>query len=295
MGRSLHRHLRGRCLGAAFPDSYVDRFRAAALRTWNLVHTGKDDGVHLGAPNAWDNRNNVSKFDPPKTPDPGYFDFATPRFAGGTWQYDLFADQRTNEQCGIFVEDWKGPAECNCLTAPSDPSIPDPNHPSLPKVFLGPYQMTVMNGLYLVLALRLAGTNHHSIAAAALKAAEAQFGFFRAWFGRDPRQPLNEAPSLLLTQRDRTALVRERVAWYANDDQVGYWDPETCWGGDQGLVLGGLVDYLSGVSPGRRHEQGGSPTDRVRGQELDEAERILHDRSVVSTRAIRALAWLPGR
>jgi hypothetical protein len=105
--------------------------------------------------------------------------------------------------------------------------------------------MTVMNGLYLVLALRLAGTNHDSIAAAALKAAEAQFGFFRAWFGRDPQQPLNKAPSLLLTQRDRTALVRERVAWYANDDQVGYWDPETCWGGDQGLVLGGLVDYLA--------------------------------------------------
>jgi hypothetical protein len=42
---------------------------------------------------------------------------------------------------------WKGPAECNAGTNPSNPAILG--------LTLGPYQVTVVNGLYFVLALRL--------------------------------------------------------------------------------------------------------------------------------------------
>jgi hypothetical protein len=54
------------------------------------------------------------------------------------------------------------------MTNPSDPSL----------INLGPFQLTVVNGLYLFHALRLAGTRHHGIAAAALDVARSRAGRF---------------------------------------------------------------------------------------------------------------------
>ena len=57
----------------------------------------------------------------------------------------------------------------------------------------------------------------------------------------------------LLSQYDpSTALIRERVSTYAAEGgrypQVNGWDQGTYWTGDQGLILGGLTDYLK-LSP----------------------------------------------
>jgi hypothetical protein len=100
----------------------------------------------------------------------------------------------------------------------------------------------VVNGLYFVLALRLRAAG---VAEGTGRAANNLHGFLTRWFGLGPRE------SLLKTFKDGTALVRERVSTYADGHPVENWDSKTCWGGDQGLILGGLVDYLA-LHPGDR-------------------------------------------
>src|SRR5262249_6412803 len=55
--------------------------------------------------------------------------------------------------------------------------------------------------------------------------------------------------SLLQKFSDDTTLVRERVATYASRDGHVYpwvegYDPKDAWCGDQGLLFGGLLDFL---------------------------------------------------
>jgi hypothetical protein len=129
-----------------------------------------------------------------------------------------------------MFKDYRPKPECS----PSNPS--DPNI-----VPLGPFQNTVMNGLYFVLALRLrlqdkgTGTG---------EAARTELKFLNEWFS------LQGDESLLWRFDDGTRLVRERVATYAYCDEkknypgVKGYDPKGAWGGDQGLILGGLLDHV---------------------------------------------------
>ena len=217
---------------AGTSDSLVGRFRYVALQSWETMHRGKRDGVHKGAPRVFENRDNQSRFDPQPGPPVFGTDFRAPRFEGGVWQYDLFQNARRDYTAAEGGWIWQGPPECNPGTNPSDPALVG--------VTLGPYQLTVVNGLYFVLALRLRAAG---VAEGTGRAANDLHGFLTQWFGLGPSE------SLLSTFNDGTALVRERVSTYADGHMVENWDSETCWGGDQGLILGGLVDYVA-LHPG---------------------------------------------
>lgn len=199
--------------------TYASEFQKIAANCWNTMHTGqpfKHSGKYQykGGPNVWENRDDGSR--------PGYFSsregWAVPRFLGGVWQYEMFYDSRPN------------PPECS----PSNPANPK-------ECLLGPFQNTVMNGLYFVLALRL---TLQGLSGGAPQAVKTELKFLNDWFA------LQGDESLLQSFSDNSTLVRERVATYASYDgnkthpQVEGYLPDGEWGGDQGLILGGLLDYL---------------------------------------------------
>lgn len=204
-------------------DTHVNDFQQIATTDcWDTMHTGKPDTTnppykYKGGPMVWENRDEGDQ--------PGYFTaantWAVPRFSGGVWQYDMFKLKRTNPP--------------DCTPGSSNPS--DPNH-----CYLGPFQNTVMNALYLVLALRLAlqdkGKGTH-------EAAQTEKAFLDAWF------TLEGDESLLWRNADECALVRERVQTYAYCEEtkeyplVNGHNAKGAWCGDQGLILGGLLDYLT--------------------------------------------------
>jgi hypothetical protein len=225
----------GIAFAKAFDDKYAKVFNDAQRREaqtlarhcWDVMHTGKPNAPapynysYRGGPNVWANRD--------ETGNPGYFTkagWAQPRFTGGVWQYDLFATPRPH------------PPECTPNKNDDDLCVSDPKLPECP---LGPYQLTVMNGLYFVLALRLALQKQGTGTAAA---ARTEYDFLKKWFS------LKGDESLLQNfSGDGSALVRERVATYDKLDGAypkveGYFAGDA-WCGDQGLMLGGLLDYLS--------------------------------------------------
>jgi hypothetical protein len=171
---------------------------------------------------VWENRDDGSQ--------PGYFTspegWAVPRFPGGVWQYDMFQGERP------------GPPECTPNHVPLDDhrKLSDPRSKYCP---LGPFQNTVMNGLYLELALRLAQNGQ---GAETLQAAKTELAFLHNWFV----VPGDE--SLLNGFPDGSALIRERVATYADlggtYPTVEGFAADGAWCGDQGLIIGGLVDKL---------------------------------------------------
>jgi hypothetical protein len=129
-----------------------------------------------------------------------YREFA-PRFAGGVWN--------------AYWTD-----KCNPIT-PCDG--------------LQGIQNTVTNGLYLVLAARLAAR------ADCQQAANREYAFLKNWFEAE------EPPDCLLapTGHDGNgAYVRERVSAYASSTPTWAYRESLAWSGDQGLILGGLVDRM---------------------------------------------------
>lgn len=242
----------------AFDSRYARIFEASGIRTafqkiatnnWELMRVGKGDGIHKGAPQGWTNRDNLVGFDPKPTPIPDQL--TPPRFQGGVWQYDLFTNARSNGD--NRVPNWKGPLECTGQTMNPKTTA------------LGPYQDTVVNGLYFTLAQRLLPHDpfHKDEYLAAIRD---MYTFLRSWFGYDqgymlPKTPGAQCPAgcdnvtalLNISQRSGSpwpGLVYERVSTYAAPDgstapypAVENWSSKTFWTGDQGLLLGGLVDY----------------------------------------------------
>lgn len=170
-----------------------------------------------------------------------------PRFDGGVWN------------CA-FAGKTPGPQQaCNPNTdgqqifPPPPPTIPV-GTPGDYCSQLNPLQNTVTNGLYLVLNARYymqdpraRETRHDQTVAI--------YRWFKSWmdiedeeitlcFGNQTR------PSLLNSE---TGLVRERVGTYALDSTISppcfrgakWYEPDLSWAGDQGIVLGGLVDMLN--------------------------------------------------
>lgn len=205
--------------------NWQKNFQDIALYCWKTMKDGKSnpEWSYKGAPNVWDNRDNGH-------PDEDYWNkkenWATPRFGNGVgsglqgvWQYDIFRVERSQNECSPGASNPADPKSCN----------------------LGPFQDTVVNGLFLVLALRLLKANSSSLPTR--QSAKDEYGFLNAWF--DDRLG---SDSLLLRFSDNTMLVRERVTTYAEIDNefppIGQWNesPDTCWAGDQGLIIGGLTD-----------------------------------------------------
>jgi hypothetical protein len=226
-------------------------FQQLARNNWQVADTGKDDQVHLGAPQAFTNKDNELFFEPEPPPVKEYW--VTPRFDSGrqsglhgVWQYDIFCNERAPKY------GWKGPAECNDLTNPSCP----------PDSWAGPYQLTLANTLYFLAAQQIPGVTYQL---------SDSYGFLRAWLGYDPgNQPGTDHEGqdlslVIVREEDGTtiALPRERVSTYAknpdkpepHDDypKVEYWiwpqdkgSPDRSWGGDIGLLLQALVGYRAG-------------------------------------------------
>jgi hypothetical protein len=224
----------------AFLDPYASifgpvrsEFQDIATECWNVMQNGKPHGkyTYRGAPNVWANRD--------ERPDPGYWTkpetWAQPRFldeARGVWQYEMFKEERAKcpkcDPCDRQI------TECSYIN-PSDPITASPS--------LGPFQLTVMNGLYFVLALRLRG-----LVTGIEKAFEDEREWLQHWFfDKTIWMPEHK----LLWQIDNTSvLVRERVSTYDHCAAINDWPkvqgylPKAAWCGDQGLILGGFLDYL---------------------------------------------------
>jgi hypothetical protein len=209
-------------------------FTGIAQGCWAVLDQGMNDGVHNGAPQVYENRDNESFFtNPPVVPE--YW--VTPRFdtgrgsgLHGVWQKDIFAQARESPN-------WTGPPDY------------DPN-PSIPSIAnLGPYQNTVVNALYFLAAVRFeqARMTHPGIPATAQQAID-EYGFLHTWMGFNPAQPVEPGKTLLNEEfKDETALVLERVSSYAMHNgvypQVENWDARTSWAGDQGLMISALAGY----------------------------------------------------
>jgi len=170
-----------------------------------------------------------------------------PRFDEGVWN-SAFAGLNTGKQ-------WK----CN----PNDHQEQPPIFPDLPVPVgtpgdycstLNPLQNTVTDGLYLVLNTRYVMQNPQAGGNRRDKTVGI-YEWFKSWmdvedeaitlcFGNQIK------PSLLNAE---TGLVRERAGTYAKDTAqsphcfqgVKWYEPELAWAGDQGIVLGGLVDIMN--------------------------------------------------
>src|SRR5258708_29126815 len=140
--------------------SYAAPFTGVARACWKVVDQGLDDGVHLGAPNAYENRENLKGWVNPPKPEEGWY---APLIEGGpgsglhgTWQYDIFSIARPRPDGGNpppAGSRWTGPFE----NTQANPSWPVGSTP----FWAGPYQLTVSNPLYRLLAgpLEQATTN----------------------------------------------------------------------------------------------------------------------------------------
>ncbi len=210
-----------------FTDN-ASTFQGIAKKCWDVMSNGKPGQAYnyRGGPSVWDNRENGSPTGYFTSPDT----WAVPRFAGGVWQYDMWKGGRPKEK------------ECTPDKDENCNRISDPN-----KIELGPFQLTVMNGLYLLLALRL-GQNGNGTA----EAVKNEIGFLKTWFNLNQEHPVEEGLLMQFSPFDpwQETLVRERVGTYAYCDAKGSYpsvngySPGSAWCGDQGLILGGLLDYF---------------------------------------------------
>lgn len=133
------------------------------------------------------------------------FAAVAPYFDGGVWQYDI-NDTKYN--------------------------------PLTPSVKLGPYQVTVVNGLYFVLSLRL-----RNAGVPVGNAVQNMYRFLTSWCFD---VGIKNGKSMLY-YGSGGALVLERVPVYKSGGAVNPHDWEqahTAWCGDQGLIIGAMTDYL---------------------------------------------------
>lgn len=187
-----------------------NEFQQIALSTWDIMNNGKYDDVHYGAPNAW------------KTCNQTVFASCAPRFSGGAWQYDMFADHRPSD----------------LERSPSNPSTPIAEG-GYQAAGLGPFQDTVVNGLYFVLANRMKAAGWGS-----QTSIDSIYGFIHTWFFDSSL----DASTYLYQSVTGGKLVRERVSTYANGSSVHGFKETLSWTGDQGLLIGALCEY-NRVSP----------------------------------------------
>jgi len=186
-----------------FGTENAEKFERVARFCYETMISGKGRnekpgaaGRYHGAQNVWETCNQT------------YYRKVKPRYPGGSWQDDF------------PVASSGSPSDLG----PLDPS----NH-------LGFFQVSVMNGLFLVFSSQLSAVAGFSATGAA-----EQYRFIQSW--------INYAPTpnqgLLNTENIQGVLVRERVSSYASDKMpVNFYKPTTCWGGDQGLFMGGLLAY----------------------------------------------------
>ena len=207
---------------------FSSAFQDFALDTWKLVHNGSGPSpIHqFGTQNVWNSIDHKK--------------WATvePRFLGGSWQCDINMDWDQSES-----------------RYPQQPSTNT----------LGPFQLSVMNGLLILFSSKLAQLAdnpqkwpHAQVAAQEAQSAKSnQLKFLFNWYGNGTSNDVpnwNESVLSFPSEADYKAhnyktgvLVRERIGTYAKQNgvypAVEMFDKDRFWAGDQGLQLGGLVDH----------------------------------------------------
>ena len=173
-----------------------------------------------------------------------------PKFEGGVWNW-IYAPRKI-------------------LSLPETPAGPDQTQISA----LESIQNTVTNSLYWVLTARL----HADTGAQLYKdCANREYAFLRQWF------TLPNPEESLMWEGKGDAIVRERVATYKNGNLLRGYSPELAWSGDQGLVLGGLVDHMALVGQ----------TDPRYGDLLRYAQRLTQGVKTRMSEQGRLLPWVP--
>jgi len=173
------------------------------------------DTMYDNAPNVWKNNQGFTEF--------------KPRFDGGVWNAD-----------------WTkaGPTTCNNM--PCVPRLPSAcTDPAAADNLCG-IQNTVTNGLYLVLGER---RYMQADCFECWDAAISEYAFLDHWFGVADIDP----ERALWNPVEGGAVVRERMGTYAPDDKgvcqtVCVFEPGLAWAGDQGIILGGLVDRMTALT-----------------------------------------------
>ena len=152
-----------------------------------------------------------------------HYDDCGPAVAGGVW----------NEYWKYTHDSFPGPKD----------GIPDSKDP---RQSLHGIQNTVTNAVYLISAQRLGVTDPK-----AKEDAKREFTFFWDWFHEESNPLWWSQPN-----GQNAALVRERASHFANGGPNKGYQAEWVWTGDQGLMIGALMDriHLMGVSPDDRKD-----------------------------------------
>ncbi len=106
---------------------------------------------------------------------------------------------------------------------------------------LAGYQNTVTNALYLVISARLArqaapGDSSYR------EAMEREYHFLQSWFTM-ARPGFDPLLNVYADTKDK-AVVRERVSCYDSGSKLRGYVSNLAWTGDQGLIIGGLVERM---------------------------------------------------
>lgn len=116
------------------------------------------------------------------------------------------------------------------------------SNPLSPRVdSLSPYQNTVTNALYLVLAARLS-RNPGNTDPQFAQATEDEYEFLQTWFTMS-RAGFDPLLYIFSAAKDK-AVVRERISCYDSGIALNSYRPGLAWAGDQGLIIGGLLERM---------------------------------------------------
>jgi hypothetical protein len=117
-----------------------------------------------------------------------------------------------------------------CWQAPMTPTSHNPNTTSL-----GPFQDSVINGLFYILSQRTLG---HELGTQ--RDVDVMTEFYRSWMGMSTP---SLAPDKQVYNRitPTAGLFRERVSMYKNGKPLNGYDANLAWTGDQGLMLSALT------------------------------------------------------
>lgn len=222
------------CMGNGKPGTPVDQFRQMADCAWSQFNSFSTQVFELCK---------MNEFPQPMDCEMRFGNIFGPLFDGGVWNY-VWAFGR--------------PDQCN---SPCDPTLcsDDPKDDiyctTLDKkkcnaCNLCGIQNTVTNGLYLILSSERDETVE----------AENELAFLMNWFDSDKiteKISAEDKKDKALLNRDikpvnagvgsdvPLAVVRERVSMYDGERDVKNFRKDLSWTGDQGLILGGLVDQMN--------------------------------------------------
>jgi len=218
-------------------------YHGGSPSAWERVITDKPVGIkdyYSGSPDAPAKIRNVE-----------------PRFPNGMWQYDYYWDPKFTGNAPLACPTPNPPAGTSLYQygAAQEEQCGQDGNPETSSHCIGAFQLTLMSGLVLVYASRMHSWSTKNTANDYLSTATDVKGFFYDWFTlpdvKDKTTAKAKEDNLLWNYEvgNRKFIVKERPGTYKDKSFVpgyrygGPTDEYRVWCGDQGLVLGGLVEY----------------------------------------------------